>query len=300
MVFNTGLEPGKDAAVRKAIAYTIDRQAIADNVYNGTVEPLYSMVPAGIAGHIDAFQTTYGEAPDKAKAQAALRAAGVQTPLPVQIWWTPTHYGDSSADEYAEIKRALDGSGLFNVTLKSTEWDAYSEAYAKDQYRSCSSAGSRTTQTQTTTSRRSTPTDNFARTTTRTSGWTRCSPLRRPRPTRPSGSRSSSRSSRSLRGTCRSSDLAGQAGRCGAGRHHGRRRDVRPVLPVPLLADREGVRGRQGGGGSAPPPLGSRHGRAQHTTSLRTYALTRLALALPMVWILLTMVFVLMRVAPVT
>lgn len=37
---------------------------------------------------------------------------------------------------------------------------------------------------------------------------------------------------------------------------------------------------------------------AQHTTSLRTYALTRLALALPMVWILLTMVFVLMRVAP--
>jgi peptide/nickel transport system permease protein len=36
----------------------------------------------------------------------------------------------------------------------------------------------------------------------------------------------------------------------------------------------------------------------QHTTSLRTYALTRLALALPMVWILLTMVFLLLRVAP--
>jgi peptide/nickel transport system permease protein len=35
-----------------------------------------------------------------------------------------------------------------------------------------------------------------------------------------------------------------------------------------------------------------------HTTSLRSYALTRLALALPMVWILLTLVFVLMRVAP--
>jgi peptide/nickel transport system substrate-binding protein len=134
MVFNTNLEPGDNIAVRKAIAYTIDRQAIVDNVYNGTVEPLYSMVPRGIAGHIDAFQTTYGEAPDMAKARAALRAGGVQTPVPVQIWWTPTHYGDSSADEYAEIKRALDGSRLFNVTLKSTEWDAYSEAYAKDQY----------------------------------------------------------------------------------------------------------------------------------------------------------------------
>src|ERR671919_542041 len=37
---------------------------------------------------------------------------------------------------------------------------------------------------------------------------------------------------------------------------------------------------------------------ATHTTSLRTYALTRLALALPMVILLLTMVFLLMRVAP--
>jgi peptide/nickel transport system permease protein len=36
----------------------------------------------------------------------------------------------------------------------------------------------------------------------------------------------------------------------------------------------------------------------QHTTSLRTYALTRLALAFPMVLILLTMVFLLLRVAP--
>ena len=37
---------------------------------------------------------------------------------------------------------------------------------------------------------------------------------------------------------------------------------------------------------------------AGHSTSLRTYLLTRLALVLPMVLILLTMVFVLMRVAP--
>ena len=134
MVFNTKLAPGKDLAVRKAMAYTIDRQAIADNVYNGTVQPLYSMVPQGIAGHIDAFKTMYGATPNKAKAAALLRAAGVKTPVQAEIWWTPSHYGDSSADEYAEIKRALDGSGLFKVQLKSTEWDQYSEAYAEDQY----------------------------------------------------------------------------------------------------------------------------------------------------------------------
>jgi peptide/nickel transport system substrate-binding protein len=134
MVFNTGLQPGKELAVRKAAAYVIDRQAIVDNVYNGTVQPLYSMVPQGIAGHIDAFKTMYGATPNKAKAQQALQQAGVKTPVKAEIWWTPSHYGDSSADEYAEVKRALEGSGLFKVQLKSTEWDQYSEAYAEDQY----------------------------------------------------------------------------------------------------------------------------------------------------------------------
>ena len=88
MVFNVNLEPGKALAVRKAMAYLIDRQAIVDNVYNGTVEPLYSMVPRGLAGHTDNFKDVYGETPDKAKAQAALQAAGVQTPVNAEIWWT--------------------------------------------------------------------------------------------------------------------------------------------------------------------------------------------------------------------
>ena len=134
MVFNTKLEPGKNLAVRKAAAYLVDRQAIVDNVYNGTVEPLYSMVARGIAGHTDDFKTVYGETPNLAKAQQVLQAAGVETPVAAQIWWTPSHYGDSSADEYAEIKRALEDGGLFRVSLKSTEWDQYNEQYPTDQY----------------------------------------------------------------------------------------------------------------------------------------------------------------------
>jgi peptide/nickel transport system substrate-binding protein len=134
LVFNLDLDPGKELAVRKAVAQTIDRQAIVDNVYNGTVQPLYSMVPEGLAGHIDAFKDEYGDAPDVDAAKKTLEDAGVSTPVNIEIWWTPTHYGDLSADEYAEIKRALDGSGLFKVTLKSTEWDQYGEAAFTDQY----------------------------------------------------------------------------------------------------------------------------------------------------------------------
>ena len=39
-----------------------------------------------------------------------------------------------SGDEYAEIQRQLDESGLFEVTLESTEWNQYSEAAFTDKY----------------------------------------------------------------------------------------------------------------------------------------------------------------------
>ena len=47
------------------------------------------------------------------------------------LWYTPSHYGDASADEYAEIQRALNGSGLFKVTLKTAEWAQYVNTLGK-------------------------------------------------------------------------------------------------------------------------------------------------------------------------
>jgi peptide/nickel transport system substrate-binding protein len=138
LVFNLKTQPGtSDAqklAIRQAVAYTINRQDIANNVYNGTVEPLYSIVPAGLLGHTEAFKDSYGAAPDPAKAKSVLAAAGITTPVPLTIWWTPTHYGAVSADEYTEIQRQLNASGLFKVSLQSAEWQSYSKAYATDQY----------------------------------------------------------------------------------------------------------------------------------------------------------------------
>ncbi len=138
LVFNTKLQPGdSDAqklAIRQAAAQVIDRQSIADNVYNGTVQPLYSMVPQGVEYANQAFSDEYGEGPDVDAAKQTLEDAGVDTPVPLEVWWTPSHYGASSGDEYAEIKRQLDGSGLFDVTLKSTEWNQYSTAAFTDKY----------------------------------------------------------------------------------------------------------------------------------------------------------------------
>ncbi len=51
--------------VRKAIAYLLDRDALIKDVYQGTATPLYSIIPAGIAGHNTAFFDTYGARPSK-------------------------------------------------------------------------------------------------------------------------------------------------------------------------------------------------------------------------------------------
>lgn len=134
LMFNLKFSPGSNAAVRKAIAYTINRASIATNVYGGTVKPVYSMVPAGFAGHIDAFATAYGRSPNIAKARQTLQQANVQTPVALQMWYTTDHYGATSADEFTEIKRQLDASGLFKVTLNSSAWADYSKAAFQDQY----------------------------------------------------------------------------------------------------------------------------------------------------------------------
>ena len=126
LTMNVTRPPGDNIAVRRAVAYLMPRQAIATRVYHGQVKPLFSMVPAGYPGHIDAFAAAYGRSPNAAKAKQVLKAAGLDTPFPIEIWWTPTHYGDASADEYAEIKRSLEQNGVFDVTLKSSEWAQYS------------------------------------------------------------------------------------------------------------------------------------------------------------------------------
>ena len=138
IVFNLKTMPGStDAqklAVRQAIAYSVDRSDLATNVWKGTYQPSYSMVPPGIGGATEAFKDQFGASPDKSKAASTLQAAGVQTPLTLNIDYTTDHYGPTSADEYNEIKRQLEATGLFKVNLKGTAWTTYNKERVKDTY----------------------------------------------------------------------------------------------------------------------------------------------------------------------
>ncbi len=134
IVFNVSLEPSEEEAARQALAMLVDREAIAETVYNGTVEPLYSMVPQGLQYATRAYADEYGEQPDPERAEQTLADAGIDTPVDLELWWTPTRYGTVSADEYAELERQFEEGGLFDVQLQSAEYNQYSEVSAQDQY----------------------------------------------------------------------------------------------------------------------------------------------------------------------
>ncbi|HEX6195236.1 MAG TPA: ABC transporter substrate-binding protein [Jiangellaceae bacterium] len=129
MVMQTGREPLDDVAVRQAIAQVIDRETIAESIYQGTVTPLYGPIPDGLDGHKPSFQEMYGE-PDPAAAEQILNDAGVETPVAFDLWWMPDRYGEEIGDMYAEIERQLEDTGLFDVTLESESWESYSETFS--------------------------------------------------------------------------------------------------------------------------------------------------------------------------
>ncbi|MEV8143854.1 ABC transporter substrate-binding protein [Specibacter sp. NPDC078709] len=127
----------KALAVRQAMADSIDRAKIADQVYKGTYLPLYSPVPAGFTGAIEPLKSEYGDGnggPDIDKATKALADAGVETPVKLDLQYNPDHYGSSSGDEYAAIKSQLEATKLFTVNLQSTEWVSYAKQRTEDVY----------------------------------------------------------------------------------------------------------------------------------------------------------------------
>lgn len=132
-VFQFANEEVQDAAVRQAVAQIIDRDTIAQDAYDGTVTPAYSIVPPGFGGQKDSFQEKYGE-PDVDAATQLLEDAGVETPVELTLGYTPTRYGPNSVDEANELAAQLEDSGLFTTSIEQAEWEQYQTLYKENAY----------------------------------------------------------------------------------------------------------------------------------------------------------------------
>ncbi|MGW2714225.1 ABC transporter substrate-binding protein [Streptomyces sp. NPDC001356] len=119
--------PLHDVRVRRAMAWLVNREQLATTVYEGTVDPLYSLIPTGITGHTTSFFDTYPrQSTDKAR--RLLTEAGVSLPVRFTLG-----YGigrGAGAEESAELKKQLEAGGLFKVDVKGYEWTDFQKRWA--------------------------------------------------------------------------------------------------------------------------------------------------------------------------
>ncbi|MDR1387255.1 MAG: ABC transporter substrate-binding protein, partial [Propionibacteriaceae bacterium] len=98
MVFNLNTMPGdtpeQKLAVRQAIASVVDRDELAEVVYNDLYTPLCSWVPDGQAGANQAACDTYPL--DLTAAAQYLSDAGLTVPVTLDLQYCPDHYGTTS------------------------------------------------------------------------------------------------------------------------------------------------------------------------------------------------------------
>ncbi|MGP4110840.1 ABC transporter substrate-binding protein [Streptomyces sp. 4N509B] len=134
LVFNMDDPVAGNPAVREAVAHLIDRAALTSEVYHRTVEPLYSIVPAGIAGHTTAFFDRYGDDPRPDLARRALREAGITEPVELTLWATPVRFGPDTVAAFEHLATQLNDSGLFDATVRSVDAQRFAEGVEAGEF----------------------------------------------------------------------------------------------------------------------------------------------------------------------
>jgi peptide/nickel transport system substrate-binding protein len=129
--FLTDTPPFDDKVLRQAVAAGVNRPDLVEKVFLGQNAPLYSMVPMGMWSHTDDFKTALGDG-NVAKVKELLGSKGYNesNPLTFDLWYTPSHYGDTEVDIAAVLKDQLEATGVMKVTVKSAEWAAYRDNWA--------------------------------------------------------------------------------------------------------------------------------------------------------------------------
>ncbi|MFN2221269.1 MAG: ABC transporter substrate-binding protein, partial [Candidatus Promineifilaceae bacterium] len=123
LVFEQSEAPWSSARLREAVAYAIDRQALADGVFNGQRIPLRSPVPDNTPGHVPTEPQR-----DLESARSILIASGysASSPLEMTIWFVDDGRYTVLEEQYARaIKAQLEETGLITVTLEGEPWNLF-------------------------------------------------------------------------------------------------------------------------------------------------------------------------------
>ncbi|MGA0561275.1 ABC transporter substrate-binding protein [Ancylobacter sp. VNQ12] len=121
--FNTQKPPFDKKEVRQAFNMAIDKAAIIKDVYQGAGQGAINPIPPTIWS----YNTTIKDYPfDPAKAKEMLAAAGVKTPLDIDLWWMPVQRPyNPNAKRIAEMMQSDLAKIGVNAKLVSYEWGEY-------------------------------------------------------------------------------------------------------------------------------------------------------------------------------
>jgi len=139
LVLNEAMEPMNDKNVRQALAYLLDRDEIVDRVMQGTVDPLYSMVPPGFLAAGEYFVDRYGVGSDIVSAEELLAASGysADNPLVFDLWYPPEHYGTHAAQIFQVLEEQFEATPLIQINVHAQEWGTYVHACTDGEYPAC-------------------------------------------------------------------------------------------------------------------------------------------------------------------
>jgi peptide/nickel transport system substrate-binding protein len=117
--------PFNNVKIREAVAAAINRSMLVDTVFQGQAEKLYSMIPIGMFGHTDAFQSI-GD-PDYARTQELLGELGYDenNKLSFTLWYETSGHYPQSQQQALVLKDSLEASGVISVSLEGRDWAAY-------------------------------------------------------------------------------------------------------------------------------------------------------------------------------
>lgn len=128
-------EAFKQPAVRQALAMTINRKLLQQRVFNGQVEPLYSLVPTIFEVSKPVFEPTSGDA-DVVKAKELLQQAGYtdNKPWQVELWYRSNVPTDGPAATVIKAFIEQELGSLVRVDLNSIESATAYNNLAKGTY----------------------------------------------------------------------------------------------------------------------------------------------------------------------
>jgi peptide/nickel transport system substrate-binding protein len=140
LVINVTAPPWDNVNMRRALAAAVNRKVIVDEVFKGSAKELASMVPDAFDTSEPKWEQLYGAnapapttstkgapAPSgKTLVDKYLSAAGKSSgTVPIDLWYSPTHYGDTEAAVAEVVARSLEETKRFTVKVRNVEWAEY-------------------------------------------------------------------------------------------------------------------------------------------------------------------------------